>query len=209
MYKAKHTKSLFEQGTVSKQKFSDRISFDEIIEIYNETWQDNWFDNKSEHDEYFKRGKEQLKSYYTLHGDDVTLPISLEQDFSIKLKEGIIKGRVDRIDQHEDSIEIIDYKTGRPKTIQKITKDEKMQLMIYELALRQKDLYKHSTFVLSFYYLTDNSKVTFTASPGELATLEKSLNEKMSDVKVSDFTATPSKQTCGTCDFRDICQFRA
>lgn len=200
--------SLFAKAdqTAVGKSLNQLVVFKEIKQLYETAWQDDWFDSASEQREYKKQGLEQLKKYYEVNGSDVILPFALEEDFLLKLNTNFIKGRIDRLDIKADEVEIIDYKTGRVKD--KLTFDDKLQLLIYELALKQDERFKNKNFVLTFYYLTSNLRLSFTASEKDLIKAENYLTALAEKMRVSDFAATPSKFTCASCDFKDICNFR-
>ena len=59
-----------------------------------------------------------------------------ERGFSFKLGPHLVRGRVDRVDELPDgSFELIDYKTGRPKSEDDLRDD--VQLSLYQLAARE------------------------------------------------------------------------
>ena len=58
-------------------------------------------------------------------------PVSFERSFSFKLGPHLLRGRVDRVDRLPDGgHELIDYKTGKPKTAQL---REDVQLSLYQM----------------------------------------------------------------------------
>ena len=67
--------------------------------------------------QYRDRAVAALARYYERHIAGAARPVWLERRFSFKIGEHTIGGRVDRVDRHPDgSYELIDYKTGAPKT---------------------------------------------------------------------------------------------
>lgn len=59
--------------------------------------------------------------------------------FNIKIEADkklyTIKGVIDRVDEVDGKIKIVDYKTGAPK--EKLTFEEKEQLLIYQMAVSE------------------------------------------------------------------------
>jgi RecB family exonuclease len=137
------------------------------------------------------------------------VPVTLEGSFKIKVGDYLINGRIDRIDQLPDgSLEIIDYKTGKPK--EKIVGDDKDQLLIYQIATEELPQYHHlgKTQKLTFYYLNDNSQISFVGTEKELSALKEKLIETINQIRSGDFTPTPSAFVCGSCPYKDICAYR-
>ena len=122
----------------------------------------------------------------------------------------MIHGRIDRVDQLiNGGLEIIDYKTGAAK--EKVEGEDKDQLLIYQMAAGRLPEYKQigAPKKLTYFYLNDNSKVSFLGDDKELNKLEEKLTGAIAAIKSGNFTATPGSHVCKYCDFRDICQYRA
>jgi len=61
--------------------------------------------------------------------------LALERDFNLKINGHTVTGKIDRIDESEKGVEIIDYKTGAAKD--RLRPEDKMQLMIYQIAAKE------------------------------------------------------------------------
>ena len=101
-------------------------------------------------------------------------------------------------------MELIDYKTGNPKTEKKIGSD-KDQLLIYKMAAR--DILGMNVGKLTFHYLNDNSKVSFLGTEKELEKLKEKILGLIEGILATDFEALPSKHNCEYCDFKEVCSF--
>ncbi len=184
------------------------LSEKKLLALYQEKWLDGGYRNKKEKEDYFKKGKEIVKSFSQMMQTEKPEPVYLEKDFSFKLQEFMIKGAIDRIDKLSDgTIEVIDYKTGKPKD--KLDKKSKRQLMIYQLALQSIEEFKDFKISkLSYLYLNNNQLVSFVAAPKDLEKLEQELLAEMKEITTLNFTPKPSALVCGNCDFNGICEFR-
>jgi len=167
----------------------------DLLNLYEKEFIHEWYENEKQKKEYFKKGKDILKQFLKTHLKEKPKIIELEKDFKTKFNNELFKGRIDRIDDNE----IIDYKTGKSKD--KLSYSDKEQLLIYQICLGE--LYEK----MSFYYLEDNKKLTFTSTEEEREKVKQSVIKKIQDIKNSDFKATPGFQ-CKFCDFKDICEFR-
>ncbi|MBU2542907.1 PD-(D/E)XK nuclease family protein, partial [Patescibacteria group bacterium] len=190
---------------------------EELLEIYEGKWIADWFDNKKQREEYFKKGKEILKVFYASQKDNPfdntqgkwTIPVTLEGFFKIKIGEFLINGRIDRIDQLEDgTLEIIDYKTGKGK--EKLSTDDKQQLLIYQIATQTLTEYKNIGEVsqLTFYYINDNLRQSFIGKDKDIEKLQEKLLDTMNNIKAGKFEPTPSQHVCSYCEYKEICEFR-
>ncbi len=181
------------------------VELDELLEMYELCWQDEWYVNDTQREEYRAKGKKSLRSFYKDLSTNMPKPVSVEQGFTLKFGDIVLKGRIDRIDVFEDGVEIVDYKTGSPKTEKKMSKEDKEQLYLYQLAAR--DVLGLNPKKLTFHYLEDNSRVSFLASDDDLVNLQERILERVEKIRKSSFQATPGF-SCKFCDFADICEFR-
>lgn len=193
-----------EQPTVIRTPKSE-----ELLDFYNQCWINDWYQSKWQKEEMHKKGKEILKTFYELAEKNWIIPANLESWFKIKIKDFYIHGRIDRIDKLSDgTLEIIDYKTGPSK--ETLTSGDKNQLLLYQMAVQALPEYKNLGKIskLTFYYLNDNSRVSFLGSEADLKKMEERTLEIINSIKNGCFKANPGNHTCAKCDFRDICEFR-
>jgi len=106
-------------------------------------------------------------------------------------------------------VQIVDYKTGKPKDAEKLDAEGKEQLLLYQLAMKQALNKKIDN--LQFYYLDNNTEVNFLGTDKELKEMEEKTIERIQGIqeaaKSGHFPPKPS-QLCGFCDFKEICEFR-
>ncbi|HYE59714.1 MAG TPA: ATP-dependent DNA helicase, partial [Candidatus Kapabacteria bacterium] len=162
---------------------------EELLDMYEKKWIPDWYENKRQREEYYEKGKEILKVFYASHEGNWTIPVSLESWFKIKVGEYIVHGRIDRIDKLADgTLEIIDYKTGQAK--EKVTGEEKDQLLIYQIAVETLPEYKSigKTSKLTFYYLNDNIRTSFIGEGDDIERLQERLKETMNSIQKGQFT---------------------
>lgn len=184
-------------------------SFEELLKLYDESWIEDWYKDAFQREGYYEKGKKILKEFYTTHEQSWTVPVSLEGWFKIKLGDFLMHGRIDRIDQLPDgTLEIIDYKTGASK--EKVSGDEKDQLLIYQMAAEKLPQYAHigKPSKLTFFYINDNIKVSFLGTTKEIEQLQTKLIELITQIHEGNFTPTPNPFICNSCDFKDICDYR-
>lgn len=185
-------------------------SLDELLKMYDHHWIPDWYESKRQREEYYQQGKDILKKFYATEDGNWAVPVSLESWFKIKVGEYLIHGRIDRVDQMADgTLNIIDYKTGQAK--EKLTLDDKDQLLIYQIAAETLPEYRHvgKTGQLTFYYLNDLIRTSFVGDLDDLDRVRNKVVATIDNIKAGKFTATPSQFICGHCDFRDICEYRA
>ncbi|MBT4153913.1 MAG: ATP-dependent helicase [Candidatus Magasanikbacteria bacterium] len=202
--------SLFEAPVKKETDGLIVMSLDKLLELYKRCFIHDWYESAANKKEYYALGLASIKAFYESHKDDWQVPLAIEAWFSVDVQGNTMHGRIDRIDQLPDgSLEIIDYKTGTPK--EKLSADDKLQLLLYQHAAQSLPEFRHVGPVskLTFYYLNDNTKVSFLGKDTELEKMRDNIGEVLGGIQGREFSATPSQRNCGFCDFRDICSFRA
>ncbi|MFH1292104.1 MAG: ATP-dependent DNA helicase [bacterium] len=184
-------------------------SLDELMEIYNQSWIEDWFQDKNQREEYFVDGQKMLKEYYKQNQDNWTIPAGLESGFKIRIDDFILMGRIDRIDQLADqSLHIIDYKTGQSK--EKPQSEDKEQLIIYQIAVESLPEYRNlgKASKLTLYFVKDGVQASFLASDKEIEKLKEKIINTVQEIKKMNFTPNPSQYICNNCHYRDICEYK-
>jgi DNA helicase-2/ATP-dependent DNA helicase PcrA len=130
---------------------------------------------KEEFDKRLEYGRIVLKNYFKTYLDEEAHPIFIERFFGRGLRKAVyhdipLVGRIDRIDlidPKEKTVRVIDYKTGRAKTVGEIEgKTVSVQLSERELGLPEsiRGPYKRQ---LLFYKLLTDLDVTFQYTVSE------------------------------------------
>ncbi|KUK64028.1 MAG: hypothetical protein XD85_0655 [Parcubacteria bacterium 34_609] len=188
-----------------EKSLKEKVSLEELLNIYDEEWIFDWYQSEKEREDFYNKGKESLKLFYDDFKKNNNVLIideegALEKDFQIKLNGDVVIGKIDRIDEIEGGVEIIDYKTGSPKKT--LTKDDKLQLLIYALATKK--VLGLNPVKSTYYYLDDCSKASFDVKDKMIEETESEIKELISKIKRSNFKPSVGWH-CKFCDFRDIC----
>ena len=199
----------FKGSSAKKTGLSRGPDFRWLMSIYEKNWIDEWYESKSQKEEYYKSGKKILRDFY----DDFSknppkiLEIdgqpALEIPFNLKIGGETVKGQIDRIDEVPGGVAIIDYKTGNSK--EKLDMEDKEQLLIYQLAAEE--VFKMKAKELVYYYINDGKKKSFLGTEKDKERMREKIIREIREIKRSSFEPTPGWQ-CGFCDFREICNFR-
>jgi len=214
--------SLFSEAIETKKETKKDIlvpELKELLSIYEGKWIDEWYLSKQQREKYFSEGKKILTVFYNSQKDNWTLPLVLEGGFKIKIsakgqsasggKDYIISGRIDRIDKLEDdTLHIIDYKTGKSK--ETAVGDEKEQLLLYQIAVTKLPQYAQIGLPgkLTLFYLKDNLQTNFIGKDSEIEKLQNKIVITLDKIYSKKFSATPEKHVCKNCHFKDICEFK-
>ncbi|MBV9838287.1 MAG: PD-(D/E)XK nuclease family protein, partial [Solirubrobacterales bacterium] len=99
--------------------------------------------------------------------------------------------------------ELIDYKTGRPKSPAQLTDD--VQLSVYAVGARE--AWRLEASSQAYYYLLDDQKVAVPSDEGEdRADWVRDVAMEVAEGILSQgFEPTPSFAACSVCDYRLVC----
>jgi DNA helicase-2/ATP-dependent DNA helicase PcrA len=177
-------------------------SLDTLMQLFEASWRRSGFGDSNDDLQFRAKAVAALERYWELDRKRAGKPVWFEKGFSFKLGPHLVRGRVDRVDELPDgSFELIDYKTGRPKTEDDLRDD--VQLSLYQLAARES--WEVEARAGSYYYVLDNEKVPVAHSPEELARVKATVEEIAEGILEQEFEPKPSYELCSFCDYRIIC----
>jgi RecB family exonuclease len=185
----------------------------DLLKILAENWTSIGYISKAQEERYKKEGQKILTGYFEKSFVPSFKPVALEQKFILKIDANLkAGGKIDRIDQVGETLEIIDYKTGKSVTQKEADKD--LQLGLYALAaasgglnflgVREETL-RPEKIKVSFYFFDQQKKVTAKRTIEELIQVKEEIKNCAATVNQSTFSPTPGKH-CDFCEFRLICE---
>ncbi len=172
--------------------------------------------------ERLAQGDKILSAYYDLHMDDFREPLFLEKFSRVQMGDITLTGKIDRIewaDQSDRSVRVVDYKTGKGKTMGQIegttedsSGDLKRQLVFYKLLIDLDRRLQNITFGEAVLDFVEEPSVKgkdgqrrFKVSDDEVAELKKTIHSVMNDIKNLRFPRTTDLSICESCYFQSHC----
>lgn len=187
---------------VTEIKKRKKIDLGEVSGIYDRLWSRAGFLDDYQEEEYKKDGLIQLSTFHKTYSAAPADVLMQEKRFELPMeKEVTVLGRIDQVNRiRGDEVEVVDYKTGRPKS-QKDA-DSSLQLSLYALATREVLELKPER--LTFYNLTTNEAVTSERDEKTLAKARETVATTADLIRAGEFPARPGF-VCGFCDFQPLC----
>ena len=143
-----------------------------------------------------------LTRYHERFQEESAEPMWFERSFSFKLGPHLLRGRVDRVDRLPDGgYELIDYKTGRPKTRAQLKED--VQLSLYAVGARE--AWQLEAATQAYYYVLDDEKVPVQRDDTDRDWITETVMEVADGILSQGFEPTPSYAACSMCDYRIVC----
>ena len=174
-------------------------SLAELLGLLDEAWRRQGFGDSDEERQLRGKAAAALARYHEHSLIDQARPVWFERQFTFKLGSHVLRGRVDRVDRTPSGeYELIDYKTGRPKSADELADD--VQLALYAVAARESWGLEASRG--AYYYLLDDVKV---AVSGDEQWIRDVATEVAEGIRAQEFEPTPSARACSLCDYRLAC----
>ncbi len=191
---------------VAEMRKRGLVALEEVNAIFEREWSSAGFPDDYQEQEYRKAGREQLAAFCESYSAAPAEVIYQEKAFELPLENDVIvSGRIDQINRIErikgrDTVEIVDYKTGKPREAKKANDD--LQLSIYALAAREVLELEPKRLVL--YNLMSNEAVATTRDAKSLAKAKERIGAVADQIRAGDFSAKPGFG-CGNCDYKPLC----
>jgi DNA helicase II / ATP-dependent DNA helicase PcrA len=182
---------------------SDELGgLEELLSLLDTGWRRAGFGDSDEERQLRAKATAALIRYHERALSDAGRPVWFERQFSFRLGPHLVRGRVDRVDllpsgEHE----LIDYKTGRPKSAEQLATD--VQLSLYAIAARE--AWGLEETVGAYHYLLDDEKVAVPGDEERADWIRNIATGVAEGIMAQEFEPTPSPAACGFCDYRLVC----
>lgn len=174
----------------------------QMMELFETCWRRGGFGESDAERELHAKARAALVLYHKHLEAHEAEPVWFERSFSFKLGPHHLRGRVDRVDKLPDgAYEMIDYKTGRPRTVEQLKDD--VQLSLYAVGARES--WQVEAEKLSYYYVLDDLKVPVPSAEMDADWIARVVEEVGEAIMAQRFEPTPSPSVCGLCDYRIAC----
>lgn len=188
-------------------KLDKSPDLDTLQDLYRRSWNPAGYGNIRYAEKMKLHGMELLSEYFKRGYLPGYKPQELEYPFKIRIAPDlVVGGKIDRVDRLDDnSIEIIDYKTGQAPRSKNPRND--LQLTVYVLAATDPGIFNlpEDRVTVSFYFLENQQKVSAKRTVAQLDEAKNIIRETVSGISENTFRPTPGKH-CDFCEFRLICE---
>ncbi len=165
-------------------------------------WRRGGFGDSEEERQLRGKATRALIRYHERFQGEQAEPVWFEKSFSFRMGPHLLRGRVDRVDRLPDGgYELIDYKTGRPKSAAQLADD--VQLSLYAVGARES--WQLDAAQQAYYYVLDDEKVPVDRTAADRDQIEATVLEVAEGIEGQNFEPTPSWTACSMCDYRIAC----
>jgi putative RecB family exonuclease len=200
-------------------KLSKMNSLEEILALYESSWEKNWHEKITvvrdgfSPGHYFSLGQDCLRQYYRRYQPfNQGKTLGLEERIEIKLTDAKetyeVQGFIDRLTWIPETAtyEIHDYKTGNSLPSQEEL-DRDRQLALYQLGLMQR-WPDARTVKLVWHYLAMDKEFSSTRTTDDLKALERQVIEAIHAIEAEEKRGAWEPHTsrlCEWCEYKPLC----
>jgi DNA helicase-2/ATP-dependent DNA helicase PcrA len=204
-------KEFFELGTVvhtvmervtQRLKDGEGVSKEQALAILDTLWKPSAYESTEKEKQDREEAERMVKEFLIHQASKPGTILDIERWIKLDLEGRAIRGRVDRIDDLGESLQVIDYKTSKSKTSRPDLKKD-FQMALYWLGTEQ--LFEKPVSQVGHWYLRFDKEwmVELTAEERE-AVLERA-KEVIEGIEGQQFASKPSYQVCMYCDYGELC----
>jgi DNA helicase-2/ATP-dependent DNA helicase PcrA len=177
-------------------------SLPELLGLLEAGWRRGGFGDSEEERQLRAKATQALLRYHERFQDEDGEPVWFERAFAFRLGPHLLRGRVDRVDKLPGGgYELIDYKTGRPKSATQLRED--VQLTLYAVGARES--WQLEAAHQAYYYVLDDEKVPVERTAEDRDWITDTVFEVADGILGQGFEPTPSWSACSMCDYRIAC----
>jgi DNA helicase-2/ATP-dependent DNA helicase PcrA len=174
----------------------------ELLGLLEAGWRRGGFGDSEEERQLRAKATGALIRYHERFQGEEGEPVWFERGFEFRLGRHLVRGRVDRVDRLPDgSFELIDYKTGRPRSAAQLRDD--VQLSLY--AVGAQAAWKLEAAQQAYYYVLDDAKVPVERDDEARDRITETVTEVAEGISAQGFEPNPSYSACSMCDYRIAC----
>ncbi|HBH19839.1 MAG TPA: hypothetical protein DEB30_03490 [Candidatus Peribacter riflensis] len=183
------------------------VTEQKLLEIWHECFVFDTYKTRLEADFARKRGEEIMRQFHGWWSQVPRKVVAVEKGFAVEIDGMHVTGRLDRIEQTEQGVSIVDFKTTAPCT--QAEADADLQLSLYALAAGHLFDKPCSELVLLFLSEEGVTERTTARSPSQLKDARTQIKLIRERMEAKDFRPTPSALVCKRCPYRGICDVAA
>jgi DNA helicase-2/ATP-dependent DNA helicase PcrA len=182
--------------------FDSSRTLAELLGLLDAGWRRGGFGESEEERQLRGKAATALTRYHARFQSEESEPVWFERPFTFKVGPHLLRGRVDRVDRLPGGeYELIDYKTGRPKSPAQLAED--VQLSVYAVGARE--AWQLEASQQAYYYLLDDEKVAVPCDEENGEWIREVATEVAEGILSQGFEPTPSYAACSVCDYRLVC----
>ncbi len=193
-------------NTLDELHRAENQSLDNLLKLLDKHWRSEAFEYLLREQEFKKQGQEILIAYHNWIQDNPPTVVATERWFEFVVEEINVRitGKIDRIDEEDGPLAVVDYKTSKNKSSAKGS----LQLALYTEAIKRDAVEGISgspgTASLHFLRHADDPLSSHRFTEADLMKQMKKVGKVSEGIRKGEFEPKPSDFHCTHCDYREF-----
>ena len=177
-----------------------------LYNLLEKHWREDSFEYRQRGEEFRKQGKELLSDYFKYVQKNPPTVVGREKEFSYTMDNVNVKisGKIDRIDDHGETLGIVDYKTSRKKE----KANNNIQMALYTEALLNDAVQgisgKPGEASLHFLRFGDDPLSSHEFLDEEIEAYRDKIRVVAEGIRSGSFETNKSDFNCQYCDYKEF-----
>jgi DNA helicase-2/ATP-dependent DNA helicase PcrA len=208
------SKTFFELGTLVHgviEKVSRRIidgedvSEAEALSLLDNAWRSSVYESQEQERQDREAAEDMVRRFLVHQATREGRMVGVEQWIDLELEGRRVRGKIDRVDDLGDRLEVIDYKSSkRPDSRPKLKRD--FQMVLYWEGAEA--IYGKPVSRVGHWYLRSDEERMVEISREEREEVLERARYIVRAVEAGEYTAKPDFNECRWCDYADLCDDR-
>lgn len=185
------------------RKLPEEPTEDELVGFLYEAWDTSGFRevDRSEQTRWYRQGQDVLRRYHRRVTGSYRLPVATEAWFELPFDDAVVVGSIDRVDDDDGVLRVVDYKTNKRVKDRDRVKHS-LQLSIYALACEH--LYGDLPATVALDFVVAGREIVVDVADLDLDAAREAVAQTAAAVRAAAYEPTPMR-LCDWCDFRPVC----
>jgi len=190
---------------LERHRQGERPTFEQVAHVFRTNWREEGYRSEEHARRRFDQGLEALRAFLTREVEGREPPTQVERTFRIKLRDVIVQGRMDRVDEGPRGVVIADYKTSELDPEEKANDNARRSTQLSIYALAHHAITGKAPDRVELRYVLSGAVGTSTRSREDLEKTRDTIMRIAESIRNEEFPARPSERNCSICACRPIC----
>jgi DNA helicase-2/ATP-dependent DNA helicase PcrA len=184
------------------------VTVNDVIAALEDAWSSEGFYSRDHEELRLEEGRQTLRRFFEREEASKRVPLAIEREFKFRLGNNLVVGRWDRIDEREEGIVLVDYKTSEVDDPGKA--DERAarslrdgQLGLYALAYRE--MYGVPPARVELHYVGPGVTGSAIVEEKHLERARARVEEAAAGIRSAEYPPRPDPRSCSYCPYARFC----
>ncbi len=184
----------------------EAVSEADLLEVFRSVWRSEGYRNEEHERQRFQQGADALRAFREREIESGPAPSAVERHFRVKLEDVVITGSMDRVDEGDEGVTLVDYKTSEKDDEEKADEASRKSLQLSVYALAYRELTGRLPDRLELRYVLTGVTGASGCDEDRIAKVRAKIESIAGAIRREAFEARPDARKCAICACRPICR---